>query len=260
MNDIKDISFLGLKLSRVTVAELHGFIGDRIASREKAVILYLNLHGFRLASRLPWLSDFFLHAPMVICDGDGLRLGLKILGKQPPPKIGLTRWIWDLAGFSEKEGYRMFLLGSGPGVGEDAARNLCRRFSKLQVAGVHHGYFSHQGDENQKLIGEINRLRPHILIVAFGTPLQEKWLRENWKSLDVPVFVSGGAVLDYAAGRLGEAPPWMIRAKLEWLFRIYEEPARLFWRYATEIPYFFGKVMLEVLRSSLIRLRGRLRP
>ncbi len=254
MNEIRETTLLGFKLSCVTVPELHDFVGRQITVREKTVILYLNLHGFRLAFRLPWLRDFFLSARVVICDGDGLRLGLKLLGKEAPVKIGLTRWIWEFAEFCQQKGYSLYLLGAGPGVADQAAQRLCARYPKLRIAGTHDGYFSRQGTENEKLICEINRLKPDILIAAFGMPLQEEWLRENREKLDVPILLSGGGVLDYAAGRLGEAPSWMIRAKLEWLFRIYEEPGRLFWRYAVEIPYFFWKVLIEALSLSISRL------
>jgi exopolysaccharide biosynthesis WecB/TagA/CpsF family protein len=131
---------------------------------------------------------------------------------------------------------------------------LCARFSKLKIVGIHDGYFPHQGEANEKLVEEINLLRPDILIVALGMPLQEKWLYRNQAKLNVPILLSGGGVLDYTAGRLGRAPSWMIRMKLEWLFRICEEPRRLFWRYAVDIPYFLRKVVFEATKNFIWRL------
>jgi exopolysaccharide biosynthesis WecB/TagA/CpsF family protein len=91
------------------------------------------------------------------------------------------------------------------------------------------------------------------VIVGFGMPIQEKWIETNRSKLNVPLLIAGGAVLDYASGRLGCVPAWMIRLHLEWLFRIHEEPKRLLGRYLIEIPWFFGLVFFEKVKNFLFR-------
>ena len=81
-------------------------------------------------------------------------------------------------------------------------------------------------------------------------PAQEKWLKENWRELNVNIFLTGGAVFDYASGRVRRAPEWMIRGNLEWLFRLVQEPRRLFKRYVFGIPYFFYAVIIERLKRK----------
>jgi N-acetylglucosaminyldiphosphoundecaprenol N-acetyl-beta-D-mannosaminyltransferase len=241
------IDLIGLPLHRVGVRELHAFISKTIESRSKALILNLNIHCACLAWKQPWLREFLHKSQLVFCDGDGVRWGARLLGYNPPPKVAFTRWIWDLAEFSAEKNYRLFLLGSSPGVAEQAAIKLKEKFPQLILVGTHHGYFEKTGEKNEDVLSKINQSQADILIICFGMPIQEKWLSENAARLNVPVMLPAGAVLDYVAGRLGKAPEWMIHSRLEWLFRVCEEPKRLFVRYRTEIPYFFMRIFIEII-------------
>ena len=239
------LHLLGLRLHRAGVEEVHAFIGRTLREKKKALVLNLNIHCVNLALKNPWLKDFINQAQWVFCDGDGVRLGLRILGEIPPPKMTYDRWIWELGEFCSREGFRLFFLGAKPGIAAEAARRLQARFPNLQIAGTNHGYFEKDGPENDRIIQEINRGNADILIVGFGMPAQEKWLSENWRKINAHVFLSGGAVFDYASGQLKRAPAWMIRSHLEWLYRLFREPRRLWKRYGTEIPYFFFRVFRE---------------
>jgi len=242
--------FLGLSLHPVDVEEVHSFIAEVVKKGEQALVLNLNIHCVNLASAQPWLRSFLNEAQLVFCDGDGVRWGLRLLGLNPPPKITYDRWIWQLAEFADRRGLRLYFLGARPGVAEEAALKLKSRFPSLQVVGCHHGYFDREGPENEKVIEKINLLTPDILIMGLGMPVQEKWLCENWKWVRAHVFLTGGAVFDYASGGARRAPPWMIRCHLEWFYRFLQEPRRLFARYFLGIPYFFLRVFLEGLKKE----------
>ena len=239
------IQILGLNLHPVSVDEVHEFIEGVIRNGQKARVLHLNIHGVTLALRQDWLKHFFNEAELVFCDGDGVRWGARLLGLAIPPKITYDRWIWRLADFSARKHYRLFFLGARPGAAEEAARRLKSQNPQLDIVGTHHGYFPQEGEENELVIALINRLAPDILMVGLGMPIQEEWLRRNWQRLNVHVFLTGGAVFDYASGRSKRAPEWVIRAEMEWLFRFLREPQRLFARYAFDIPYFFLQVFRE---------------
>ena len=239
------LRLMGLPLHGVGVEEVHAFIARVIHGRRKALVLNLNIHCANLAFRHPWLRGFLEEAELVFCDGDGVRWGVRLLGHRPPPKITYDRWIWQLAAFCRKENFSLFLLGARPGVAAQAARRLEAANPGLRILGTQSGYFIKAGEENEKIVAKINALRPDILVVGFGMPLQEKWLSENWRKIDARIFLTGGAALDYAAGRLKRAPAWMLRCQMEWLFRLCQEPRRLFGRYAVGIPVFFSRVLRE---------------
>ncbi len=244
---------LGIPFHRMGSKKIKDAIQQTIESNEKAIFLNLNIHGMVKALEHPWMHNFLRQAHIVFCDGDGVRWGLRILRHKPPPKIPTTRWIWPLCAFAGNHGYRMYFLGGAPGVADAAMARLKQSIPKLQVVGTHHGQFIKDGEENDRILEEINQLKPDILMVCMGMPTQEKWIMDNWQNLDVHVFLKGGAVFDYVSDKLGKAPKWMIRANLEWLFRISEEPGRLLGRYLWDIPFFFVNVLIEKAARILFR-------
>jgi N-acetylglucosaminyldiphosphoundecaprenol N-acetyl-beta-D-mannosaminyltransferase len=135
-------------------------------------------------------------------------------------------------------------------VADKAAANLKARYPDLRIVGTHHGYFDKtQGcAENEAVIEQINTVKPNILIVGFGMPLQERWLMENWDRIDANVALTGGAVFDYVSGELRRAPRWMTENGLEWLGRLIIEPRRLWKRYLIGNPIFLWRVLKQRLR------------
>lgn len=237
------VSILGAQLNPVSVDDVHNYISDVIGRNERALILNLNVHCVNLCQKYRWLKDFINQAQMVFCDGDGVRWGAKIMGLHAPPKITYDRWIWQLTELADQKEYRVFFLGGKPGIAEEAAERIKGRFPRLKVVGTHHGYFQKEGIENEQVIARINETKPDILILGLGMPVQERWLRDNWINVDAHIFLTGGAVFDYASGRAKRAPTWMIRLNLEWLYRLLQEPTRLWTRYVWGNPYFLFKIL-----------------
>ena len=246
------MDLMGIPIHPGSVEVVEAQIKEAVTLKGKSIIANTNIHCIYLAKKNSQLMDLLQNSRMVVCDGNGPRWGLTILGYSPPPKIPTTRWIWQLAAFCERKNYRIFLLGGKPGVAADAAQKLGENLPALK-AGSHHGFFEKHGPENEKVIEMINLFKPDVLMVCFGMPVQEQWIRKNASRVDTHVFFMGGGVLDYVTGRLGKAPEWMINFHLEWLFRVYEEPRRLLIRYLVEIPWFFGSVLIEKFRRIISR-------
>lgn len=244
----KRMSLLGLGIDNADSNSILDLIEGVVDQRKKAIILYLNIHGVNLALKKPSFFKFINQARLVFCDGDGLRWGLKFLGYRPPPKVTYNKWIWSLAEFCSKKKYRLFLLGAATGIAEEAAKRFYSRYPEIQIAGTHHGFFEKKGKENEKVIHRINNAKTDILIVCFGMPLQEEWLKDNVTRIKAHVFLNGGAALDYASGQLKMAPAWMIQLQMEWLYRLLQEPQRLFIRYIIGNPLFLFRVFLERLK------------
>ncbi len=243
------LSILGVQLSPVSVDDVHSYIVRVIEHNERALIMHSNVHCVNLCQKLSWLREFINQAHLVFCDGDGVRWGARVLGMNPPPKITYDRWIWQLAELADQRGYSCFFFGGKPGIAEEAAKRISQRFPRLQIAGTQHGYINKDGADNDKIIAAINQAKPDILILGFGMPIQEKWLRDHWERVDAHVMLTGGAVFDYVSGNAKRAPGWMIRFNLEWLFRLWQEPGRLFARYVWGNPYFLAKICQQKLFS-----------
>lgn len=241
---------LGLNLHPVDTGQVRRFMEEVIQEKGKALVLNLNIHCVNLAGATPWLKQFLNEAPLVFCDGDGVRLGLWFLGMKPPPKITYNQWMWQVAAHCEEKDFSLYFLGGRPGVSEEARQQVLKKHPRLRIVGVRDGYFQKQGPENEAVVEEINRLKPDILVTGFGMPVQEQWLSENWKRIDAHIFLNGGAVFDYLSGRLAKAPAWMVRFHLEWLFRLFQEPRRLFKRYVLGNPYFFYRIFKEKMQKK----------
>lgn len=231
----------------VTVGELHAEIGDRVRRGEHARILNVNAHCLNLAYEDRELRDLLNDAEIVFCDGAGVMLAARILGRRIPERITYADWMWQLAAFAASEGFSLYFLGARPGIARKAAEQLKKRYPELKISGVHHGYFARTSGspENEAVIREINAASPDILVLGFGMPLQERWLMENWSRLDARVALTGGAVFDYVSGELRRGPRFLTDNGFEWLARLLVEPGRLWRRYLTGNPLFLSRVLRQ---------------
>ncbi len=256
MSHLGRISLLGIQITDCTASELDAYICDVIASGRREPILNVNVHCMNLAWTLPWLRIYLNQAPVVFCDGDGVRLGAWLAGKRIREKITYSRWIWEMAAVSASRGHRWYLVGGRSNVAEEAADRLRARYPSLQIVGTHSGYFAGQ-DAVDRLVSDINGQEPHVLVLGMGMPVQEAWLRDHLSQLQVNVALTGGAVFDYVSGRRRTAPTMFWRLKLEWLYRWLVEPRRLFWRYAIGNPLFIWRVLVwDVLKLGRLAERG----
>ncbi len=144
--------------------------------------------------------------------------------------------------------WRHYFYGGASGVPQALAARLQARFPGLQVAGTYAPPFRPlTPSEDAEVVQRIREARPDLLWVGLGTPKQERWMAAHLSLLEVPVLVGVGAAFDFLSGRKPQAPRWVQRAGLEWLFRWMTEPRRLFWRYI-EYPWFALLVARQWLR------------
>src|SRR5438309_1847091 len=158
---------------------------------------------------------------------------------------------------SSGQGYRHFFYGGEPGVAERLAESLKARFPGLNVVGTYSPPFrpltAAEDEEIEELIG---RAAPDVLWVGLGTPKQERWMHAHKEKLHVPVLVGVGAAFDMLSGRKKQAPRWMREHGLEWLFRLMQEPRRLWRRYLVYGAQFIAYIALESLGLKKFDARG----
>ena len=241
------IDILGVHVDVIDRVGLYREIDESISHHGKKVLAYANVNALNIAGRDEKFREFLNRRSVVYCDGEGVRLGAQILGRKLPPRIVLTYWIWELCPLMEKNGYTMYLLGSPEQVVNKAVANLKSRFPRLVIAGWHHGYFQKSGPESDAVVDMINRIKPNLLFVGFGMPMQEHWIADNLARLKANVLLPAGSMIDYAAGMKGIAPSWMSGHGMEWLYRLFEEPDRLWKRYLVGNPIFLVRVLLQRL-------------
>jgi N-acetylglucosaminyldiphosphoundecaprenol N-acetyl-beta-D-mannosaminyltransferase len=247
------VDVLGVGVDPLTVEGLHAEIGHLVRGGRGGLVLNANAHCLNLCYEDPALRRFFGAADVVFCDGAGVMLAARLLGRRRiPERITYADWAPRLAAFAAAEGFSLFFLGARPGVAEAAARRLKERHPDLKIAGVRHGHFDHAAGspESEAVVREIDDAAPDILLVGLGMPLQEYWLMENHHRLDVGAALTGGAVFDYASGRLGRGPRVLTDNGFEWLARLFIEPRRLWRRYLIGNPLFAWRVLRERLGAT----------
>jgi N-acetylglucosaminyldiphosphoundecaprenol N-acetyl-beta-D-mannosaminyltransferase len=234
-----------MKVTPLTVEELHTFIGGTIDSGNRHLVLNVNVHCMNLAYGLPWLRNFLNSAPVVFCDGAGVIWAARLQGRVIPERITYADWMWRLADFCEAQGYSLFFLGAQPGVAEKAAAKLIERFPSLRIKGCRDGFFKLEGPENDAVVDQVNHAGADILVMGLGMPRQEEWLVKNWPRVHAAVALTGGACFDFVSGSVPRCPRFMAENSLEWLYRLYVEPRRMFRRYVLGNPLFMARVLHE---------------
>src|SRR5512140_1111690 len=245
-----NVQILGVRVDAVDKAALLEEIARRITTGRREYLANVNINAINLAQDDQEFRKILNESSVVYCDGEGVRLGARLLGVTLPPRIVLTYWIWELCAFAAEKGFSIFLLGGTPGAAEEAAAAMRKRFAGLRIVGTHHGYFNKEGEESDRVVDLIRHSQPNILFVCFGMPLQEHWTRRNFERLTANVMLFGGSTIEYAAGRKTLAPAWMSRHGLEWFFRLLQEPRRLWRRYLIGNPLFILKVLIQLAREG----------
>ena len=199
-------------------------------------------------------SEFLQSTSYILGDGSGVRYASKIVKPQIVDNVNGTDLLPLLCEYSERHERRLFLLGARPGIAEKMRENLLRKYPKLQIVGVRHGYFE-RDLESAEVIAEINASRADILLVAFGAPFQEKWIAQHFAEINCPIQLGVGGLFDFYSGNIPRAPFWMRRLGIEWVFRLWQEPARMWRRYIIGNPLFIIRLLKWKKKSDKKNLR-----
>lgn len=226
----------------------------------QSVIYYLNIHVANTAFYNTALKKALQQASLVYCDGAGIVLGSKMLGQALPTRLTAADWFIEMLAYFAQEKRRVYLLGGEPGVPEQALERIAAQVPNHTIVGMHHGFILNAPEVAQRAIHDINALKPDILIVGFGTPLQEQWIEANRQYLDVPSIYAIGAVMDFISGKVSRCPQWMGDAGFEWLYRLLTEPRRLFGRYLIGNPWFLSRIAVSVALKRCVPASSKSRP
>lgn len=153
-------------------------------------------------------------------DGIGIVAAAKLVGSPVRGRLTGIDFMSAILDASREKRYKVFLLGSAPGVAENAAKNI----SGVDIVGVHDGYF--KDEDSKEIVSLIKRTHPDILFVGLGSPRQEQWISRHYKEIGAPVNMVIGGSLDVLSGKAKRAPVIFQKTGLEWLYRLAKEPKR----------------------------------
>jgi N-acetylglucosaminyldiphosphoundecaprenol N-acetyl-beta-D-mannosaminyltransferase len=246
---------LGVGISAINLDMAIASVAEALDQQAKGYVCVTGVHGVSEAQRDPAfraiLNQSFLTTP------DGMPMvwmgrwqGFREMSRVYGPDLMLR-----VCEASQARGWTHFLYGGAPGVAEALQRRLEQRFPGLKIVGVHTPPFRPlAADEEQELVRQVAALKPHIFWVGLSTPKQERFMAQYASQLDATLFFGVGAAFDIHAGRIRQAPRWMQRSGLEWLFRLACDPGRLWQRYLVNNPLFILRALSQLTGITKYRI------
>lgn len=239
---------LGVQISAITMPTAVDTIERWIAEGDRQYICICTVHTVMECQRDPELMRTVNAAGLRTPDGMPLVWLSRRAGHDHVSRVYGPDLMLELCARSAQTGHRHFFYGGGPGVADELVEKLNARFPGLNVAGQITPPMLGIGElEDPKTIDAINAANPDIVWVGLGTPKQDWWVANHRELLNAPVLIAVGAAFDFHSGRVKQAPKWMQRSGLEWLFRLSQDPQRLWRRYTLDNCQF----AYEVLRRRL---------
>lgn len=249
------LSLAGIRIDALEHSDLIQMMESAKSTNNKLLILNHNLHSLHLYCTDASFREAYSKASLVYIDGIpvvwcGQLAGLPVKRKH---RITFLDSFNATLGEAERNGWRVFYLGSAADVLTEGIALLRARHQRLIIEG-HHGFFAKNGRENDQVIAQINGFGADLLFVGMGMPIQEVWLAEHLSKIQASAILTSGATLDYVTGHAYRPPAWVGPLGLYGVFRMFSQPRRLWRRYLLE-PI----VLTMHLAFPLIRQRLRIR-
>ncbi|MEX0585873.1 MAG: WecB/TagA/CpsF family glycosyltransferase [Pirellulales bacterium] len=246
------VPLFGMNVARVTMNEtLDRVLGWCREPRGEACrfVVTPNVDHAVMFQERPEFQAAYADADLVLADGAPIVLASRLVGRALPERVAGSDLVLRL--FAEsRQPLHVYLLGAAPGVAEEAAANVRRKWRNVEVVGTYSPPLEFENDdaENARILAMIAAAAPDLLIVGFGAPKQELWVHQHCRGLQAKVVLCAGATIDFLAGNRRRSPVWMRRVGLEWVHRLVTEPRRLAGRYARD-AWVFPQLVWREWRS-----------
>ena len=222
------VRILGIDVDNINIDEAGEITKQLVESSNKSckVIVAPNTEFIMMAQKDEEFYNILRGADLATPDSVGVMIGGKLQKKPLKQRIPGQMYFRKVLEVGEKEGWTFYLLGGKDDVPALATENLKKIYPNIKIVGYHEGFFDK--DSEEKVIAEINELKPNVLFVAMGAPIQEKWIERHKNELKVDVAAGQGGTFDYEAGKIKRAPVIFQKLGIEWFWRLMLQPARIF--------------------------------
>ena len=255
------VPILGVGVSAVNLASAVEALEGWIQARQQTYVCVTPVHGIMECQRDPELRAIFNSSGLTTPDGMPLVWMLRARGYPAVSRVYGPDLMLAVCRRSLARGWRHYLFGGRPGVARRLAARLRRLFPGLRIVGAEAPPAEWRpGERSRRSVRRINSARADLVWVGLSTPKQERWMALHRHDLRAPVLLGVGAAFDFLSGAKPQAPGWMQRSGLEWLFRLASEPARLWRRYLVDNPLFVILVLAEAIGWRREPVGGRPRP
>ena len=242
---MKKQRLLNTYINNVNMQEAINEICRLIEEKKKSYVVAINVDVVMKMEKDKYLKKITDMADLTLVDGMPLVWIAKWHKCPVKAKISGSDLVPELCKVAAKKGYSLFIIGGAEGIAERAKSNLEKKLSGINIVGTYSPPIGFEKNEAEitKINEMISSVHPEIVVACFGCPKQEKWIYENYKTYDGVISICAGATVDFLAGNVNRAPKWMREHGFEWLFRLFQEPKRLFKRYIVEDIKIIGLIM-----------------
>lgn len=251
------LQILGVDIDNVSMSEALEQIFENVSPGNQSAFAFVNADCLNIAHRNLAYEYVLARQNAVFADGSGVRMAARMQGRTVRDNVNGTDLFPQLCQQAAARGVSLFLLGGREGIAEATARRMQEAYPGLKIAGTRQGYF--MPEEEPSVIEQINNSGADILLVAFGVPAQEFWIDANRNWLSPSVCIGVGGLFDFYSGRIPRAPLLFRKSGCEWLWRLAQEPRRLWRRYIVGNPLFLARCAWEMIMGPK-RLRSPASP
>lgn len=248
------VEFLGVPVDSLTLDETVARAVGAMQARRLTQHVAINVAKFVKLHRDPELRRDVAESHIVSIDGMGIVWGARALGVAVPERVAGIDLMERLLHVCATCGLRPYFLGARQNVLERAIVEIQRRWQGIEIAGWHDGYFG--SDDEPEIVATIRASAADCLFIGMPTPRKERFLHAYRGALGVPFLMGVGGGFDVLAGHVSRAPRPIQRAGLEWLYRIYQEPGRMWWRYLSTNTA-FAALMCKAVAARALHLQRR---
>ena len=237
---VGDVSF-----DNVNMTEAIERIGDMLLGSSAQQVSFVNPACVNIASGDRGYRRLLARAALVLPDGIGIKIAAVILGVPLKQNVNGTDLFPRLCEMLQARGASVFLLGGRPGIAEQVAAVIHENWPQLRIAGLRDGYF--ETAQEGEVAAQVTASKADVLLVARGVPMQDVFIDRHLHQLGVKVAIGVGGLFDFVSGRINRAPAWMRDSGLEWIYRLLQEPSRMWRRYLVGNFSFLGRIALQRL-------------
>lgn len=239
---LPSVNLPALDLALVDATPDHAI--SHLLSPGRRQAFFMNAHCCNTRRRNADYARAVARADVLLPDGIGVELAAKMSGQNLTANLNGTDLVPALLEKAARMGKSVYLFGGTPGTADAAAASLIHTIPDLRIAGTSNGY--NDAADTERVIADINDSGADIVLVALGVPMQELWLYRYAHRLNAPLTLAVGALFDFLAGKVVRAPKLVRRAKMEWVWRLAQEPRRLAKRYLAGNVAFLGHAGFRV--------------
>lgn len=245
--------FLGVPVHLYTMAESLALIRSAMKHKTRLIRGDVNVALFIAMKQDPDFFEALTMSDLINVDGMGILLGCRLMGLPINERVSGIDMMMKVLELSEQQHFRPYFFGAKQEIVSAMVSKLEGQFPALKIAGFRNGYFS--ADDEEHIVNEINRSGADCLFIGISSPIKENFIRKHQHALNVPYIMGVGGSFDVIGGKVKRAPLWMQRNGLEWVYRLIQEPRRMWKRYLVTNSL-FALYLLRGMVSHYILKRG----